>query len=202
MNRHHQLSAHVSSSPSFKIFWKVAPLPYPVYVGSMKGKNGAHFFWSGALHIRISLVTNVINCTLPWVTAFFYSALWYFFFPISECLPTYCHDGEVRDFRCEQLQKRANKTSFLKVCKPWPPSSSPELMGGHQRQGTHAVCQSLWYSAPPSAEPWWTHFLLCSSQTASKISFQNTVPHTTSTHSYCFLFVFQTQFEGWQPEST
>ena len=43
--------------------------------------------------------------------------------------------------------KRANKTRFLKVFRFWPPSRFPELMGGHQSQGTHVLCQSIWHCA-------------------------------------------------------
>lgn len=141
LNRHLQLTAHVTSPPSLKIFCTDAPLPCPVYVRSVEGKKGAHFFWPGAHYIRVSLEANVINTALPWVTAFILHHF-RFFLSMTECLLRYWHDGEIRDFKCEQLQERANKTSFLKLFKPWPPVIFPELMGGHQSRGTHVPCWS------------------------------------------------------------
>lgn len=146
----------------------------------MKGKKGAHLFWIGTWHIRIILETTVTNHALSQTTAFlFFLMVLYDFFPFSECLPTCCHDGEGTDFKYEQLQDSANKTSFLKLLKPWPPSSFLDLVGGHQNQTTYVLCQRLVLCA---LFCWSTmncsdFLLLCSFQTASKNRFQKHRQH-------------------------
>lgn len=88
--------------------------------------------------------------------------------------------------------ERANKTSFVKLFEPWPLISFPELMVRHQSRGTQVPCWSLWCSAPPSSEPWWTLYLFSPSSLFFKLlqkSVFKVLCHTKHPHTPTVFFL-------------